>query len=92
MFANGRHSSYLCTNYKSYCMTSQSTPCPFTIRIATPADAPALVEIYRPYVERTAITFEYDVPSVADFAQRIARTLERHPYLVAEDADGNIVG
>ena len=31
------------------------------IRTASAADAPALLKIYRPYVENTAITFEYDV-------------------------------
>lgn len=32
------------------------------IRTASAADAPALLKIYKPYVENTAITFEYDVP------------------------------
>lgn len=36
------------------------------IRTASEADAPVLLEIYAPYVERTAITFEYEVPSVDD--------------------------
>lgn len=55
-----------------------------TFRIAAPEDAPALLAIYAPYVERTAITFEYDVPSVEEFAGRIASTLETYPYIVAE--------
>ena len=38
------------------------------IRTASAADAPALLKIYRPYVENTAITFEYDVPSTEEFA------------------------
>ncbi|MBQ5537706.1 MAG: GNAT family N-acetyltransferase, partial [Treponema sp.] len=38
------------------------------IRNATPEDAERLLEIYAPYVEKTAITFEYDVPSVEEFA------------------------
>lgn len=58
-----------------------------TIRVASPRDAEALLRVYAPYVERTAITFEYEVPSVQEFAERIGRTLERYPYLVAE-ADG----
>ena len=32
------------------------------IRVASTEDAQTLLEIYRPYVEHTAITFEYDVP------------------------------
>lgn len=61
------------------------------IREATPKDAAALVEIYAPYVLETAVTFEYDVPSVAEFSGRIERVLEKFPYLVAEN-DGEIVG
>ena len=62
-----------------------------TIRMAAPEDAAALVAIYAPYVEVTAISFEYTVPTVEEFAGRIRKTLERYPYLVAE-AGGKIVG
>ena len=55
----------------------------FDIRVATPADAAALLDVYAPYVRDTAITFEYEVPSVEEFANRIRQTLERYPYLVA---------
>lgn len=61
------------------------------IRVAAPGDAAALLEIYAPYVEKTAITFEYDVPTREEFAGRIARTLERYPYLAAETG-GRIAG
>lgn len=61
------------------------------VRPAVPDDAERLVEIYAPYVEDTAITFEYEVPSVQEFERRIESTLERYPYLVAE-LDGQIVG
>ena len=62
-----------------------------TIRMANPADAQALLNIYAPYVINTAITFEYDVPSVEEFASRIAHSLEKYPYLIAEEG-GNILG
>ena len=58
------------------------------IRTASEADAEQLLEIYRPYVENTAITFEYEVPSVEEFAGRIKNTLKRYPYLVAETSGG----
>lgn len=61
------------------------------IRIATKEDARELLEIYAPYVEKTAITFEYDVPTVQEFEERIERVLEKYPYLVAE-REGKIVG
>ena len=62
-----------------------------TIRSATLQDAKVLLDIYAPYVEKTAITFEYDIPSVEEFASRIQKTKERYPYLVAE-RDGELLG
>ena len=61
------------------------------IREATAEDAAAILEIYAPYVKNTAITFEYDVPTLEEFAERITNIKKRHPYLVAE-MDGKIVG
>ena len=61
------------------------------IRFAKPSDARSLLDIYAPYVENTAITFEYEVPTVEDFTTRIEKTLEKYPYLVAEE-DGLILG
>lgn len=61
------------------------------IRIASEEDAEALLSIYRYYVENTAITFECHVPSVEEFKSRIRLTLERYPYLVAEEGE-RIVG
>ena len=62
-----------------------------TIRPANLADAQAIQAIYAPYVEKTAITFEYEVPSVQEFEKRISNTIERYPYLVAEE-DGQVLG
>ena len=61
------------------------------IRLATLSDAATLLAIYAPYVENTAINFEYEVPTIEDFATRIEKTLERYPYLVAEE-DGVVLG
>lgn len=61
------------------------------LRAATPDDAAKLLEIYAPYVTDTAITFEYDIPTIDDFRARIVHTLAKYPYIVAE-CDGNIVG
>ena len=61
------------------------------LRIATVRDSAALLDIYAPYVENTAITFEYTVPSVREFEHRISNTLRTYPYLVAE-MDNEIVG
>ncbi|MCD8084694.1 MAG: N-acetyltransferase family protein [Clostridiales bacterium] len=61
------------------------------IRIASTDDVRELLEIYRPYVEKTVITFEYDVPTPEEFETRMKRTLARYPYLVAEQ-DGALLG
>ncbi|NQJ07248.1 N-acetyltransferase [Streptococcus suis] len=61
------------------------------IRSARIEDAADLVAIYAPYVEKTAITFETEVPTVEAFASRIEKTLEKFPYLVAVE-EGKIVG
>ena len=62
-----------------------------TIRMAEESDAQALLAIYAPYVEKTAVTFEYEVPTVLEFKNRIASTLKRYPYLAAI-RDGHILG
>lgn len=61
------------------------------IRKATVNDAEKLLSIYAPYVLKTAISFEYEVPSVEEFKQRIENISEKYPYLVAEN-NGEIVG
>ena len=63
----------------------------FNIRTAKPPDAAALLEIYAPYVLNTAITFEYTVPSLCEFENRIKHTLVKYPYLVYEK-DGKPAG
>ncbi|MBQ5754421.1 MAG: GNAT family N-acetyltransferase [Oscillospiraceae bacterium] len=61
------------------------------IRAAEPADAPALLEIYRPYVEKTAVSFEYKAPTPEEFAARIQAVLKKYPYLILEE-EGQTVG
>ena len=61
------------------------------IRKARKEDATAMLAIYAPYVQETAISFEYDVPTLEEFRQRIRRVTAHYPWLVAED-NGRIVG
>ena len=61
------------------------------IRIARQEDSNQLVEIYGWYVENTAVSFEYEAPTVAEFAGRIREILETHPFLVYEE-DGRLLG
>lgn len=55
-----------------------------SIRLARPEDGPALLAIYGQYIH-TPITFEYGLPTQAEFARRISATLEGYPYLVWEE-------
>jgi phosphinothricin acetyltransferase len=61
------------------------------IREARPSDAQELLEIYAPYVLDTAVTFEYDGPTAAEFTRRISDTLKKYPYIVALE-NGRIIG
>lgn len=61
------------------------------IQPASPADAAELLAIYAPYVEHTAVTFEYEVPTLAEFTGRMERVLETFPYLKAVE-NGRILG
>jgi phosphinothricin acetyltransferase len=61
------------------------------IRVALPADAAAMLEIYTPYIENTSITFETVTPSEEEFAGRVAHYLEDYPWLVCE-IEGKIAG
>ena len=61
------------------------------IRTAEIEDAEQLLEIYAPYVKETAITFEYEVPSLDEFMERISNISVKYPYLVIEQ-DGEILG
>lgn len=62
-----------------------------SIRMATEEDAEEILKIYSPYVTDTAITFEYEIPSITEFSQRIKDTLQMYPYIVAME-EKRIVG
>lgn len=55
-------------------------------------DMADLLEIYAPYVEKTAVSFEYDVPSAEEFADRIRKISAEYPFLKAVDNSGKILG
>ena len=61
----------------------------YTLRFAKPDDAEKLLEIYAPFVissERTLsdVSFEYEVPSVEEFTERIKNISAHYPYIVCE--------
>lgn len=61
------------------------------IRLATLDDAAAIREIYAPFCENTPVSFETEAPGVEEMRGRIAKTLEKLPWLVHEH-NGLITG
>jgi len=61
------------------------------LRIAQPRDAARILEIYRPYVEKTAISFEETPPSVDEMAAKIFKVGSAFPFIVYEE-DGKVLG
>jgi len=61
------------------------------VRIINADDIPEMLKIYAPYVMNTAVTFEYEVPSLEEFTVRMEKILEKYPVLVAE-CEGEIWG
>ena len=61
------------------------------VRPASAQDAAACVAIYRPYVEDTAISWEVEVPTEGEMAERIAAARKAHEWLVLEGED-QIIG
>ena len=62
-----------------------------SIRPATVQDVPRILEIYGPYVEKTAISFEYTVPTPEEFTRRFLEITAQFPWLVWEE-DGKVLG
>lgn len=56
---------------------------PVTIRLIEPGDHQAVLDVYAPYVEHTATSFEYEVPAIEAFASRIEHVVSFYPWLVA---------
>ncbi|MCP1468813.1 phosphinothricin acetyltransferase [Sphingobium sp. OAS761] len=62
------------------------------VRPAQAADAAACAAIYAPFVTDGWTSFETDPPSADDMARRIADYGASHGWLVAELADGIVLG
>jgi phosphinothricin acetyltransferase len=61
------------------------------IRLATPADAPPVAEIYAPIVAATPISFELEPPSAREMERRLRAVLAYAPWLVCEE-EGAVTG
>ena len=61
------------------------------IRFAKEADIPQILDIYGPYIENTAISFEYSVPTLEEFTERFRGITAQFPWLVWEEG-GRVLG
>ena len=61
------------------------------IRFATKEDISPMLEIYRPYVETTTVSFEYTCPSLEEFTARFEKYTQQFPWLVWEE-EGEVLG
>ena len=61
------------------------------IRVARPEDAREIASIYAQYVSGTVVSLEERRPSEAEMRERIIRTLESTPWLVA-GLNGRVAG
>ena len=55
-------------------------------------DIESLLSVYAPYVENTAVSFEYEVPSIDEFRSRFEKITKKYPYFLAEDSNGKVLG
>lgn len=62
-----------------------------SVRIAKLTDLEAILSIYGPYVTDTAFSFEYSVPTLAEFTQRFLSVTAQFPWLVWEE-NGKVLG
>ncbi len=63
-----------------------------TLRMAAPADAPAVAALYNHYVANGTACFQHTLASAADFAKDIAAVRKAGPFLLAENAAGALLG
>jgi L-amino acid N-acyltransferase YncA len=68
-----------------------TAPAALLLRPANVADVPAMLAIYEPIVQHTAISFELEPPSPAEFEQRLAKYSADWAWIVGE-IDGAVVG
>lgn len=74
-------------------MSVDPAPRPIAVRPATPADASAIAEIYRPYVEGGTVSFELTAPDATTIGTRMAASGGLYPWLVVtEGPEGPVRG
>lgn len=64
----------------------------YKLRDATVTDAPAVLDIYRPFISTSITSLEFEVPTEEEIRRRIKNTLLNFPWLVCEAEDGSVAG
>lgn len=62
------------------------------LRLATPSDAGAVLDIYRHYVLYSTASYEYEPPTLAEMEDRIAEKQGVFPWLLCMDEEERLVG
>jgi phosphinothricin acetyltransferase len=87
MTAAGSHIVYIIPTTEKGSVVSMSS----IIRFATEQDAEQVLEIYAPFCEYSPVSFEVQPPTYDEMQQRIAKVLQKLPWLVCE-RDGEVLG
>lgn len=61
------------------------------IRLVNLQDSKEILDIYKPYISNSVITFETTIPTIEDFTNRIKKIKTKYPYLVVID-NNRVVG
>lgn len=61
------------------------------LRFVRSSDAARILEIYAPYITDSAVSFETELPSEAEFSRRIESIAAEYPFVVCEDG-GHVIG
>lgn len=64
----------------------------YHIRLAKESDAKAVHDIYGAYVTLDHVTFTVENPDIESYRRKIIATLEKYPFLIAEDSTGRVLG
>jgi phosphinothricin acetyltransferase len=54
----------------------------YSFRLINDTDTQAVLDIYKYYVDNTIISFEYEAPTLEEYADRIKTNTEKYPWLV----------
>ncbi|HEY1047224.1 MAG TPA: GNAT family N-acetyltransferase [Bacteroidia bacterium] len=64
---------------------------PMNIRRVKEKDTSQVLEILKPYILETAITFEIEAPTSSSFKERVLNIDSKYPFLIIEDASSEIL-